>query len=264
MSTRVALYSAGSFTSDAKPTVLSLPLMLKLSLSDMGRPWSGPTTWPVLLRCSSRALAVSIASSKKASLRQFVWKDVSYNVRVTGHICTNCCAAAARLQNALVTFSELHDLDAICRSICVAVLSVISSSSGVNHPDSLGHPVTSSCESGGNCCCGTRYSGGIEDARASRFAPAIFSQFFSDVIAQIHNFEQQQLQGRIRYTKQPKFKHAKLYVPVRSPDSFLSSAQFRRHIPTFGILPRFTTIALPYSTICLSKPRILCNYATPL
>lgn len=38
ISTKVALYSAGSFTKDVKPTVLSLPLMLKLSLSEIGRP----------------------------------------------------------------------------------------------------------------------------------------------------------------------------------------------------------------------------------
>jgi hypothetical protein len=36
ISTSVALYSAGLLTRDVNPTVLSLPLMLKLSLSEMG------------------------------------------------------------------------------------------------------------------------------------------------------------------------------------------------------------------------------------
>jgi hypothetical protein len=38
MSTSVALYLAGLSTKDVKPTVLSLPLILKLSLSEIGRP----------------------------------------------------------------------------------------------------------------------------------------------------------------------------------------------------------------------------------
>jgi hypothetical protein len=42
MSTSVALYLAGVLTKDVKPTVLSLPLMLKLSLRETGRPCSGP------------------------------------------------------------------------------------------------------------------------------------------------------------------------------------------------------------------------------
>jgi hypothetical protein len=73
MSTSVALYSAGLFTKAVKPTVLSFPLMLKLSLSEIGRPCSGPTVWPVRWRCSSSDLACCIASSKKTSLRQFVY-----------------------------------------------------------------------------------------------------------------------------------------------------------------------------------------------
>lgn len=96
---------------------------------------------------------------------------------------TSCCAAAARLQKALVTFSELHSFEAIFCSISEAVLSVISNSSRVNHPDSLGQDVTSNCDSGGSCCCGTRYSCGIDAARASRLAAATFSHLFSDVIA---------------------------------------------------------------------------------
>ena len=59
-----------------------------------------------------------------------------------GH--TSCCAAAARLQNARVTCSEVHDLDAILFNMLVALLSVISSSLSSNHPDSLGNVVTSS------------------------------------------------------------------------------------------------------------------------
>lgn len=38
ISTSVALYSAGSFTNEVKPTVLSFPFMLKLSLSEIGSP----------------------------------------------------------------------------------------------------------------------------------------------------------------------------------------------------------------------------------
>jgi hypothetical protein len=95
----------------------------------------------------------------------------------------NCCAAAARLQNALVTFSALHDFDATCCSMRDAVLSVISNSSCVNHPELFGQDVTSSCDSGGICCCGTRYSCGMDAARDSRFAAATFSHFCSVVMA---------------------------------------------------------------------------------
>lgn len=38
ISTKVALCSAGMFIRDVKPTVLSLPLMLKLSFSETGKP----------------------------------------------------------------------------------------------------------------------------------------------------------------------------------------------------------------------------------
>lgn len=89
---------------------------------------------------------------------------------------TSCCAAAARLQNALVTCSELHDFDATCCSMRDAVLSVMSNSSCVNLPELLGQDVTSSCDSGGNCCRGMRYSCGIEAASALRFAEATRSQ----------------------------------------------------------------------------------------
>lgn len=71
-SVRVLLYVAGSLTSDVKPTVESLPMMLKLSLREIGRPWNGPFGLPVLRRWSSNSLARAMASSKRISERQFV------------------------------------------------------------------------------------------------------------------------------------------------------------------------------------------------
>src|SRR5690242_10519328 len=62
--------------------------------------------------------------------------SLSYALMWNEPLRTSCWAAAARLQNALVTSSELHALDAIFSSICAAVLSVISNSFGENHPDS--------------------------------------------------------------------------------------------------------------------------------
>jgi hypothetical protein len=98
-----------------------------------------------------------------------------------------------------VTFSALHVFDAIFCSICEAVLSVISNSSVVNHPDCLGHDVTSSCESGGRCCWGTRYSCGIESASAARFALATFSQFCSDVIFQVSMYSMMVRSGGLSF-----------------------------------------------------------------
>jgi hypothetical protein len=76
-STNVALYVAGLLTNEAKPTVLSLPMTLKLSLREMGRPCKAPLTFPVVCRCSSRDFAHSIASSKKTSERQLVYFTMS-------------------------------------------------------------------------------------------------------------------------------------------------------------------------------------------
>jgi hypothetical protein len=86
------------------------------------------------------------------------------------------------LQNATVTSSALHAFDAIFPSICKAELPVISSSFSVNHPDSLGHVVTLSCDSGGSWSLGMRKWGGIFSASASRFAAAIFSQSCSAML----------------------------------------------------------------------------------
>jgi len=72
-STSVALYAAGWSAREAKPTVLSFPAMLKLSLRDIGKPCSGPTSLPVVRRCSSSDLAMLIASVGKKSDRQFVY-----------------------------------------------------------------------------------------------------------------------------------------------------------------------------------------------
>ena len=73
ISTSVALVEAGWSTNEANPTVLSFPTILKLSLSEMGRPWRGPMTFPVLCRCSSSDLAMLMASVGKKSVKQFVW-----------------------------------------------------------------------------------------------------------------------------------------------------------------------------------------------
>lgn len=72
MSTRTVLYVAGWLTHETKPTVESLPIILKLSLREMGKPWSGPIGFPVFARCSSSALAASRASGKSVSERQLV------------------------------------------------------------------------------------------------------------------------------------------------------------------------------------------------
>lgn len=83
--------------------------------------------------------------------------SISYILILALYLCsTNCWAAAARLQNARVTSSELHDFDAIFSRIVVAVLSVISSSFAENQPDSFGHVVTSSWDSGGSLSFGMR------------------------------------------------------------------------------------------------------------
>jgi hypothetical protein len=84
-STRVALYGAGWSTKDVKPTVLSFPTILKLSLSEIGRPWRGPTSLPVLRRCSSSDCAILMASRGKKSERQFVWGNCQHCPPRTTH-----------------------------------------------------------------------------------------------------------------------------------------------------------------------------------
>ena len=44
------------------PSVLSVPLTLMLSLMEIGRPWRGPTGFPVVLRILSSSCALAIAS----------------------------------------------------------------------------------------------------------------------------------------------------------------------------------------------------------
>ena len=88
---------------------------------------------------------------------------------------TNCCAAAARLQNAFVTSSAVHVRIATLLKMDVAVLSVMSNSFSENHPDSFGNGVTSSCDAGGRRCSGMRYSSGIFPTSSARFAAAIVS-----------------------------------------------------------------------------------------
>lgn len=110
-------------------------------------------------------------------------------VRILSQVSPSFChtswwAADARLQKAAVTSSELHVFDAIFARIWDAVLSVISSSFVVNHPDSLGHGVTLSWVSGGSLSWGIRYDVGIDSERAARFSAATFSHFASDAMAQ--------------------------------------------------------------------------------
>lgn len=97
ISTKVALYSAGLLTRDVKPTVLSLPLTLKLSFREIGRPCSGPTSLPVRLRWLSRDLALVMASSKNTSLRQFVYTcELRHLIHVhPTYQLLRCCSALA-------------------------------------------------------------------------------------------------------------------------------------------------------------------------
>lgn len=89
---------------------------------------------------------------------------------------TSWCAAAARLQNARVTVSDLSSPEASLATSCVAVCSVISSSSSENQPDVVGQAVTSSCDCGGRRFAGTRHSCGIEALRSALFLAPMCSQ----------------------------------------------------------------------------------------
>lgn len=52
----------------------------------------------------------------------------------------------------------------------------MANSSGVNHPEVSGNPVTSSTSSAGSSSAGMVHSAGIESRRAWRFSAARFSQ----------------------------------------------------------------------------------------
>lgn len=73
-STSVLLNVAGWFANDVMPMDESLPVMLKLSLIDIGRPWNGPLVLPCFLRYASQSLARAMASSNSASDRQLVYR----------------------------------------------------------------------------------------------------------------------------------------------------------------------------------------------
>lgn len=75
----------GSLHQATNPTVVSISLMLKLSLSDTGRPCSGPTGLPEDEYSSSIFFARSMASSKRISVRQFVYSSVLSTFRHRPH-----------------------------------------------------------------------------------------------------------------------------------------------------------------------------------
>lgn len=86
-STSALFFWAGAFTQDAKPMVESRPAMLKLSLSEMGRPWRLPIGLPVRSRCWSRVRAVDIAESNKVSDKQFVYTGKQTLISVPSVYC---------------------------------------------------------------------------------------------------------------------------------------------------------------------------------
>ena len=63
---------AGWFTQNENPRVESLPVTLKLSLSETGRPWRGPVGFPVAANWASNFFAASSACGNIVSDRQFV------------------------------------------------------------------------------------------------------------------------------------------------------------------------------------------------
>lgn len=144
---------------------------------------------------------------------------------------------------------------------------MISNSSDENHPDVFGHDVTSSCASGGNCCSGTRYSCGIESASAARFAAATFSQLLADVISKILlSMDEMQCQCKQAVTINASqitstiwaSRHGRLAQAV-SGVALSSDADS----PPLWFPPRFTNDTSPkLSSLRLSEPRPLCNYAT--
>lgn len=72
ISMSVLLYVEGLFAREAMPIVESLPIILKLSLMEIGSPWKGPLVLPYFWRYASHSFARAIASSKKISARQLV------------------------------------------------------------------------------------------------------------------------------------------------------------------------------------------------
>ena len=70
--TRVDRCDAGEKAREVMPTDVSRPGTAKLSLMEIGRPWSGPTGLPYCWRYLSRARARDMARGKKISVRQFV------------------------------------------------------------------------------------------------------------------------------------------------------------------------------------------------
>ena len=55
-----------------------MPVMWKLSFTEMGRPWSRPRGWPVRARWASSSEARERAGAKRGSVRQLVsWWDMA-------------------------------------------------------------------------------------------------------------------------------------------------------------------------------------------
>lgn len=71
-STSAAFFVAGRKASAAMPMEESMPVIWKLSFTDMGRPWRGPRGLPVRARCESSSEARATAAEKRGSARQFV------------------------------------------------------------------------------------------------------------------------------------------------------------------------------------------------
>ncbi len=105
-------FDVGWLANAVQPIAASVSAIWKQSLRETGRPCNGPRSTPDALYSASSCRAASIALSNNISDRQLTWIVVSaHNVRVsTGGLGrplrerTSCCAMAARLQNATVTY----------------------------------------------------------------------------------------------------------------------------------------------------------------
>lgn len=54
------------------PIEESMPVMLKLFLTEIGRPWRGPRGLPVRAKCKSNSAARARANEKRGSVKQLV------------------------------------------------------------------------------------------------------------------------------------------------------------------------------------------------
>lgn len=69
-SARAAFLVAGPKARAAMPIEESMPVMLKLSLTEIGRPWRGPRGLPVRAKCKSNSAARARANEKRGSVKQ--------------------------------------------------------------------------------------------------------------------------------------------------------------------------------------------------